>query len=99
MATFTKLRNGSWGIRIDGKPEPGAQITVKKKSGETEAKVIDRVIWTGPDRKTGQPVSICSVKEATKASVWSSDQDYCYHACPVTERQCNPKNGPCHDCL
>ncbi len=46
--TWTKLRNGSWGIKGFDLTE-GEQVTVTKKSGETKTATVGKVIWTGTD--------------------------------------------------
>lgn len=46
-ATYTKLRDGSWGIRATNAVAPGASISVTKKSGENKIENIGRVIWSG----------------------------------------------------
>lgn len=47
-ATFTKLRDGDWGLRIVGPHavEPGQTVTVTKKSGETSTERVGEVIWS-----------------------------------------------------
>lgn len=47
MATYTKLRDGSWGLRATQPLQTGQSITVTKKSGETKAETVGRVLWTG----------------------------------------------------
>lgn len=55
-ATPAKLRNGSWGARIEsrtvgGAAKAGDTITVRAKSGKTWQATVTRVLWTGgPDR-------------------------------------------------
>lgn len=44
-ATFAKLRDGSWGLRVVGCCHPGSYVQVTKKSGETTLKQIGRVMW------------------------------------------------------
>jgi hypothetical protein len=48
MATYTKLRDGTWGLRGAGLTA-GRAVTVRKKSGETRQETVGRVLWTGPD--------------------------------------------------
>jgi hypothetical protein len=55
MATWTKLKDGTWGIRAEGKVAVGTSVEVRKKSGESETRTVARVIWT--DGK----ISLCSV--------------------------------------
>lgn len=45
--TFTKLRSGGWGIRVEGeRPQDGARVNVTKKDGSATTVVVARVIWT-----------------------------------------------------
>jgi hypothetical protein len=47
--TYTKLRDGSWGVRIEGPaPAAGQTVVVTKKSGESKAEKIGKVLWTSP---------------------------------------------------
>jgi len=56
IATYTKLKSGDWGIRIEGgKPESGSSITVSKRDGSSKIESIDKVLWS--DGK----VSLCSI--------------------------------------
>lgn len=58
-ATYTKLRDGSWGIRVSlGAVRAGASFLVRKASGETKTETVSRVIWH--DATT----SICSIERA-----------------------------------
>ncbi len=61
-ATYTKLKSGDWGIRVEGsKPSEGSTITVTKKSGESKTETIAKVIWSG------NGVHLCAIK-STKSS-------------------------------
>ena len=51
MITYSKLRDGSWGLRGAGLVA-GASVVVTKKSGETKAVLVGRVLWTSPDGAT-----------------------------------------------
>lgn len=57
MNTYTKLKSGEWGVRIDGRATPGATVTVTKKSGENKTERIGRVLWT--DGKA----SLCTISQ------------------------------------
>lgn len=47
-ATFTKLRDGSWGIKVEQitKPNVGDIISVSKKDGTTSNVAISKVLWS-----------------------------------------------------
>lgn len=47
-ATYTKLRSGAWGVRIEGPaPAEGTTITVTTKAGAVKTETIERVLWSG----------------------------------------------------
>lgn len=48
-ATYTKLRDGRWGLRIQGVCDSSQinQVTVTKKSGESKIEYVDRILWRG----------------------------------------------------
>lgn len=55
-ATYTKLRDGTWGVKVPSiKAISGQKITVSKKSGDTKTEVIGRIIWEGDG------VCICTI--------------------------------------
>lgn len=63
MATFAKLKDGSWGVRVPGAaPKIGDVLTVTKRDGSTSKETVAAVLWSGPDND-GQTVSLCSIKE------------------------------------
>lgn len=48
QASYAKLRNGGWGVRIEGnRPERGEGVTVTKRDGRTKNETIGRVLWSG----------------------------------------------------
>lgn len=65
-ATYTKLKDGSWGLRIaaswckstwvdlNGR-EP---VTVTKRDGTTKIEIIGRVLWSG---RTGKCVTLATI--------------------------------------
>ncbi len=57
MATYSKLRNGSWGVRVEGSVSPGQSVTVTTKAGKTKTETVGKVIWQGSG------VSLCSIEE------------------------------------
>ncbi len=108
-ASYIKLKDNSWGIRVDGTATVGQSVTVSKKNGDTKNETITRVLFTGPDKfKAGKTVSLCAIKQRQaaysggrvydNATERNSGGAYCGYPCPVTGRKCCPANGPCHDC-
>ncbi len=45
--TYTKLRDGSWGVRSTEKLASGQKVVVAKKSGETKTETVGKVLWSG----------------------------------------------------
>ena len=69
MASYTKLRDGSWGVRAEGEVRAGQSLTVTKRDQTTKVETVGRVLWTGPDARTGEVVSLCSIlKDSAPAS-------------------------------
>lgn len=57
MVTYTKLRDGSWGIKVAGTAIAGQVVTVTTKAGATRSETIARVLYSGPN------YIVCSVVE------------------------------------
>lgn len=53
--TYTKLRSGDWGIRVQGIPQPGQQVLVRRKDGKAKWERVDRVLWKGDG------IALCSI--------------------------------------
>jgi len=53
--TYTKLYNGSWGVRVEGTVTGGDVVTVTKKDGGTKSETVERVIWSG------NGICLCSI--------------------------------------
>ncbi len=66
-ATYTKLRDGSFGIRSKTAVKPGDSVTVTTKAGKVKTETIARVIWTGPDKFSPGDVWIASVVQVTRS--------------------------------
>lgn len=58
MATYTKLRDGSWGVKVRGKATVGQTVTVTKRDGQKKTETITQVLWTGDG------VSLCAISAA-----------------------------------
>jgi len=56
-ATYTKLKNGEWGIRCEGAARKGDLITVTKKSGETKNETVTQVLWSG------NGITLCAISQ------------------------------------
>lgn len=62
-STYTKLRDGSWGIRATEPVDKGQVVSVTKKSGETSTETIRAIVWSG------NGVWLCSVEPKAKTPV------------------------------
>jgi hypothetical protein len=91
MNTYSKLRDGSWGVRVAGPAKAGAAVTVTKKSGETKTETIGRVLWT--DGK----VSLCTIVSST-ASRRSDRSAHPWTGCACGSREGYPQDSDCWQC-
>lgn len=57
-ATYSKLKSGDWGVRVEGLVRPGAAISVAKKDGATKTETIANVLWTGGG------ISLCAIERS-----------------------------------
>ena len=62
MATYMKLKNGDWGIRVEGPVQIGQQVTVTTKAGMTKTETVAAVLWSSGG------VSLCSIQAKPQAS-------------------------------
>lgn len=58
MATYTKLKSGEWGIRVEGSAREGQTVTVRKKDGTTKQEKIVKVVWSG------NGISLCAIHQS-----------------------------------
>lgn len=103
MATYTKLKSGEWGVRVDGTAKAGTTVAVKKKDGTTKSERIVKVVWSG------NGISLCAIAQRSGGMVTERQanagygrgravrSDCCGYPCPVTGMRCTAGN-PCHDC-
>jgi hypothetical protein len=47
MATFAKLKDGSWGVRSEVELTSGSSVTVKKRDGSRSTATVGRLVWAG----------------------------------------------------
>ena len=61
MATYSKLRDGTWGIKVEGEAHQGCAYSVTTKAGATKHETVQKVLWTGADTRTRKIVSLCTI--------------------------------------
>lgn len=48
-ATYSKLRNGNWGVRVSGKAAVGDVVTARRRDNTTQRVRITHIVWSGND--------------------------------------------------
>lgn len=88
--TYTKLRDGSWGLRVQGQATDGQQVVVAKKDGARKVETVGRVLWRG------EGVTLCSIRSGSRSGHGHhqrhASEERCYrgHRAPV---------AGCRDCF
>lgn len=81
-ATYTKLKTGNWGIRVNSESvRDGQTVNVTKKSGESKIETISKVLWRG------NGVALCAIGETSRRS----NGGYSSH--PRTGCSCGSREG------
>lgn len=66
IATPAKLKTGAWGARLASDKSAddltGATITIRTRAGKTWQAQVERVIWTGSDKRTGEQVHLLATR-------------------------------------
>lgn len=95
-ATPAKLRNGTWGARIEAPTgaklvmQPGDGITITTKAGKSWDARVERVIWTN-----GQVTLVSTASSAPRRSArrgYHNGSSYTCNAC-VTVEDIGDMNG------
>ena len=69
--TYTKLRDG-WGVRATAPVKQGDTISVTTKAGQVKTERVARVLWTGPDKRTGERIFLVAIAPRAAAGGPSS---------------------------
>jgi hypothetical protein len=72
VATFTKLRDGSWGLRGMGLQQ-GDSVLVSRRDGSRTKMEVGRIVWKGPDGTT-----VAEIGGARRASMGEPEEPYSY---------------------
>lgn len=67
-ATFTKLRDSSWGLRIQGVAQPGDRVVAVRQSGQRQTLTVGEIMWKGQDRDTGMTITVATIRSDRQAS-------------------------------
>jgi hypothetical protein len=58
-ATWTRLRDGSWGLRVASEDvRSGETVTATRSNGSTSREIVGRIVWSG------QGATICTIGQA-----------------------------------
>lgn len=76
-ANFTRLKDGSWGVRVntDVRPAAGDRILISKKDGSVVNAVIAEVQWFGTARDGRQAALVSIVKEPRRHRTYRAPFD------------------------
>lgn len=93
-AGYTKLRDGSWGIRVPGAVADGDEITVVKRNGEAKLERVGRVLWQG------EGVSLCTIAASAPKQAPAGRVRYSRKRCWETGANCYSIDGTpyCEEC-
>lgn len=65
--TWTKIssgpHSGEWGARIEGEAAPGDRIEMVRKDGSRSTAVIDEIVWSGRDARSGKTITIAALRQ------------------------------------
>jgi len=71
-ATYaTDKRQGGYLVRVAGPHSNGfvgREVPVTLKDGSEQTETLERLIWTGKDKETGEPVSLYKFKAKPRAA-------------------------------
>jgi hypothetical protein len=62
-ATWTKMRDGNWGLRVEGDVKAGDVVLACTKSGKKTRESVGSVVWAG------NGISLCTLGEKPAAKV------------------------------
>lgn len=97
MTTYTKLRDGSWGLRISGSAQAGQTISVTKKSGDSKTETVGRILWTGNGITLATVANGHSHRSSSSRSGCGCNSSCCRGRCECG-RTCNCRGGNIYDC-
>lgn len=90
IATYSKLRSGEWGIRVQGPARKGQSLTVAKKSGETKTETVRNVMWSG------NGITLCAIEQSSRRS--SAQPRGRWTGCSCGSIEDHPRPSDCASC-
>ena len=64
---FAKLKDGTWGVRVEGQcPLTNEWVDVIKKDGTKQKVQVKQVVWSGPNRFAAGEVHLCEIVPQAK---------------------------------
>lgn len=74
-ATYTKLKDETWGVRVTGKEvKSGDIVSVTKRNGDSNNEVIDRVLWHGFGQE-GDEICLCTIRKQGQSQRAEKSED------------------------
>lgn len=100
--TPAKLRDGSWGARVQGAAAVGDRLTVVSSGGKSWDVIVDRIVWTGEGVTLVATRSLdCAPRSAraprARRGGCGCDCSDCAAGCRC-EAHCNCRGGNIFDC-
>lgn len=100
MNTYTKLKNGSFGVKVVGDAFTGKIVSVQTKAGKIKTETIKTVLWTGIDKFSNLgKIALCTILQNTYPSQSQKspnrDQGWRNNGCSACRSQ---GGGWCQQC-
>lgn len=94
-ATPAKLRDGSWGARIQGTVSVGDTVTITAKSGKSWSARVTSVVWSGQGVTLAATASMD--RPTTTVRSYSGRRGGGCHTDGNCSSLCSPETCPCGD--
>lgn len=80
-ATYTKLKDGTWGVRAPAGVVAGDRLTITKRDGSSKVETVERVLWTGT-AKDGLAASLVTVARSARSNYEGGNRAPRGRSCP-----------------